>query len=783
MWFYGDFMKKKLLVIILSAIIVYALSAFICGCSGINSLANTYVVTYYLDDDSSPIKVTANSEGTFPFKDDKIPTKSHCKFAGLYDAKTGGGLIVTAEGEYNVVITGSTTLYAHWTGNDCRLVYDAGEGTLDEASQYETITYGSTIATMPEPEYYGYDFVGWFSADYKTQYSEAGTPKESKSVLNDKNYSFTSNTDIVYLYAKYETAKYSLTLDYNDDYSYESETISITHGKTLESVTLPTVDTGKREIVGWSVSPNSMIEYTDTFDGDLTLYAIWKSYRLAYCYSGTTQIDTLKVYSDEPLELPTPERDGAEFEGWYFSESFSGNPIGSKLSYGYLSVDGTNIYARWNLLDYTITLIGEDGQIYQQLSYTVDDEVTFPEYTAKKYYTFVGWHDNADLSGPLFTELEKGTFGDCTFYARVKKQEEYKNYTYITTASEWSNIPDGTKGAYLLANDINMNGAKIKPIANFGGTLDGGGNTIYNFIISTAVEFSSPDTGLGLFANLLSGAKVYSLQVGKNAYTTTISYSYTASENGSAAYQYNVGYIAGYSEGTISDCRVINCSISVDVGAIGSLSGYDNWEFYSNVGGICGVVRSGSISGCYVTNSSFSSHVTTQYKGRSSWARVGGIAGFADSSTISDCYVKSTELSSVGEAYSGIVVINFTNAPHARTGGIVGELVMYQSAAAKLLRCVVYNNYLSTSIKWGEGNGYNGNSDEYKGSVIGKESSSSSSYIVGISTQDSCCGSNSSYGGYSTTTSDNYDAFIAANPTFNNGKWISENGKLALKFE
>ena len=378
---------KKLILGLLCVVLVGALVGTLAGCDLFDRLGSDdsqFVITYYLDDNSAPRTATVTN-GTFTLT--TIPTDEYRTFAGLYDERVGGMQIVDAQGNCYIKIDRDMTLYAHWVYVDCTIVFDPNGGELDESLQTMTVPYASTLTKFPIPSKDGFTFLGWYDSWGNTRYSQGGDVLEAKQKLNATNYDIYERT--VYLSARYDISEYTLTLDYNDG-SNKQETIPIRHGNSLNSISLPEVDTGTSLIVGWSTSPYMLTEFTGPFEGDLTLYAIWKDYKIFYLYYNTNSSNRpteIKVFRDEVYKLPTPTRTGYTFDGWYENSYFSGNPVES-ITY---TTPNSSFYARWLVKTYTISLDANGGTVGNS-SKTVqfDQSFTLPV-PSRKGYLFDGW--------------------------------------------------------------------------------------------------------------------------------------------------------------------------------------------------------------------------------------------------------------------------------------------------------------------------------------------------------------------------------------------------------
>ena len=405
-------MKKSkfiLLVALLLTICASCLVLLACGNNNDNSSKNRTTVTYYLYEDSAPV-TSVVYDGDFSLS--ILPTRAHCTFLGLFDAKVGGAKIVDEKGRCNVVIDRSITLWAQWQRKECTITFDAGNGSLDQNSQTMKLIYESNISFVPVPEYEGYDFVGWVSGN--TLVSSGDTIISSKTVFTETNYKFTDKSDNVVLTAKYTRKKCKVTLDFNDG-SYQTEETSVYYGDTLESITFPEKDNGKSIIVEWSTESNRSVAFKDPVKSNITLYAIWKDYKEFKFYTDDKNYYPHKVLRDEEYEIPDPERNGYEFDGWYNSATFSGNPV-ERVAYGSAI---TSYYAKWLPVEYEISFVTNGGDaLLSKVTYTIEDVVNLPQAGAKQYCVFLGWCKKEDLSDTPVKSIPKGTYGNLTLYAK-----------------------------------------------------------------------------------------------------------------------------------------------------------------------------------------------------------------------------------------------------------------------------------------------------------------------------------------------------------------------------
>ena len=456
-------MKKKILLFVAGILLmIFALS----GCGG-SSRRPTYNIRYYV---GSEIYYSQNIYEGEPFTYlSNIPEQFGYTFMGLFDEKTGGSCIVEPDGSVNVEITEEVTLYSQWQPNTFNMYLNADGGVLNDDEKVIPMLYGSKITEFPEPKREGYDFVGWVDSDGELK--SAGTvPNKQGDVFGSYYYEFvyvnsnSSDETGVKLTAKWEIKKYDITFEYNDP-EIENITYSLEYNQQFtEDIYPEKIDTGSKEVVGWTASYGSGIPFDGNLNSDITLFAIWKDYKKVTVYE---QIDgepkEMRVYRNEPFYIP--ERGGYNFTGWYSNSTMGGLPIGTV---SYTNVPPV-IYASWDMATYSINFVTDTGSI-QTMYYTIEDMLTLPT-VSKDNYTFVGWCDNEELTGTPRIIIRPGSFGNLTLYPCFKGDDRVVNF-------------DAAGGVIGLSSQKVEYGAIVKlnvPILEgyaFVGWFDGDGNQI-----------------------------------------------------------------------------------------------------------------------------------------------------------------------------------------------------------------------------------------------------------------------------------------------------------------
>lgn len=188
--------------------------------------------------------------------------------------------------------------------------------------------------------------------------------------------------------------------------------------------------------------------------------------------------ERVSVYKSKTT-LPKPTRIGYTFSG------FSDTPNGEvKYSVNINNIDDINkkvIYAKWNVLNYTITYNLDGGSISgQPTSYNIEDNISIPNPT-KDGYVFLGW-TGTGLSTPTKDLTISNSTGNKAYTANWEKVKYSITYNLnggsITgepndyKVGDTISIPNPTKNAYTfigwIGTDLNTP-TKDLTIANASG--------------------------------------------------------------------------------------------------------------------------------------------------------------------------------------------------------------------------------------------------------------------------------------------------------------------------
>lgn len=198
-------------------------------------------------------------------------------------------------------------------------------------------------------------------------------------------------------------ATVSLT-QYNVIYNTNGGTTTIqgTPSYTIETsnFVLPTVAKNDYTFVDWtyngnSVNPTALPTTADRVASkDMTFVATWTpiSYKVVYDVAGGTAIQDGSYDIETGISsLPTPQREGYVFDGWY-----RGNQKVTSIPAG---TGDVTLKAHWTEISYTLSFKTNNGTSLADISYTKTQPETLPSGLTKEGYMFGGWFLDENFTG------------------------------------------------------------------------------------------------------------------------------------------------------------------------------------------------------------------------------------------------------------------------------------------------------------------------------------------------------------------------------------------------
>lgn len=364
--------------------------------------ANTYTVSFAPNGTAdklgnkatvatSSIKVTYDATyGTLP-----TPVWPGYKFEGWYTAASGGTKITK---DSKVAITANITLYAHWSKASFTVTFNANGGKTTVASK--SVTYLGQYGDLPTPTRTGYTFDGWYTA-----------ASDGTRITKDSEVALTSNST---LWAHWTANKYQVSFNANGgELTVDSKTVA--YDSAYGELPMPTRK--GYSFVGWYTEAKDGKKITSSTKVEITskqtLYAHWEpgSYRVSFNANGgiTDTESKAVVYLTTYGALPTPQKTGYTFDGWYTAAS-GGTKITEATPVN-ITEDQT-LYAHWHVNTYTVSFeSGSSECSFESKQITFDTPYGELPVPTRLGYTFDGWYTEK-TDGELITEDSLLKIGD-----------------------------------------------------------------------------------------------------------------------------------------------------------------------------------------------------------------------------------------------------------------------------------------------------------------------------------------------------------------------------------
>ena len=325
--------------------------------------------------------------------------------------------------------SGNVSLYAKWTPVEYTINYVLGGGT-NHASNPSTYNIEDEV-TLQNPTREHYEFVKW-------------TEGSTISVGSYGEKTFT---------AEWAPVEYEITLVLNGG---EGET-SVKYNIETETFELPKPTKTDFVFKGWfaneDLSGDEVVSIEQGSTGAKTYYAKWEEapYQVVYNANGGTYSKTDEYFSlatGLPV-LEEPTRAGYEFAGWYDNAELSGEKLEALSEY-----KDYQLYAKWEIVTYTITYVNDGDEVENKESYTVETETFDIADASKAGYTFLGWYNGEQV----VNEVVKGSTGNLELVAKYEVIEYTISYDLV--GGTWSPYATYEEIAADLLADYNASAGK-----------------------------------------------------------------------------------------------------------------------------------------------------------------------------------------------------------------------------------------------------------------------------------------------------------------------------------
>lgn len=308
-------MKRKFLAVISMVVaMLMTCTVFLAGCFGNNTPEDTtpkeYTIQYTDDSGTHQITVTAG----MPYSLDVVPARNGYTFTGLYDAEVGGTQYISASGASLSPFNDgkNMVLFPQFKAKDYTIILDY-QGTTVTGSRQLTVAYGSSLPELPRNLTGEHkDFAGWYTAENceGIQVADKYGLIPVVSVLNDTNFDLSG--EYVYLYAGFEVEKHTVTFCF--EAGMDTEEIQVPYNTSISEV-VPTTRVEGNAVLTWSKTQGGEV-WNGKITDDMVLYAVEYAPVIELDSNGGSKVNPVVARAGSTIVLPIPTKDLAKFSHW-----------------------------------------------------------------------------------------------------------------------------------------------------------------------------------------------------------------------------------------------------------------------------------------------------------------------------------------------------------------------------------------------------------------------------------------------------------------------------------
>ena len=394
-------------------------------------VSGTATITYNGNSNTSgtvPSSATPSTGATYTVaSNDGTLARTGWTFAGWNTAADGSGQTYAA-GSGQFTVSGSLTLYAHWTAS---VTYNANSGS-GAPSDSNTYSASDTVTVLSDS---GMTRTNYLFDEWNTSSNGSGTPYDPTDTL-----SLASTGDIT-LWAQW-TEVFTITYDANTPDSSALDSGSVTNSQTINDGSSGTVagNSGSMVEAGYSFSKwntqsdgggqDYVAGASITPSSSLTLFAVWvANYEVTYLgnsNSGGTPPGSTSIAPGGSVAAAantgTLVKTGFVFGGWNTNSGGTGTTYEPGESF--IPASSLNLWALW-LTPYTVSYDGNgntSGTAPSDAIWGSGQTATASSNSgslSRTGYTFAGWQTSS--TGGTSYVAGSGTFtitADVTLYAK-----------------------------------------------------------------------------------------------------------------------------------------------------------------------------------------------------------------------------------------------------------------------------------------------------------------------------------------------------------------------------
>ncbi|MFA5482009.1 MAG: InlB B-repeat-containing protein [Bacilli bacterium] len=356
--------------------------------------------------------------------------------------------------DFDNEVTENLTLYARFIKNSFDVVF------ANTSLEIQQVDSGSKLLKPEDPEKEGYTFDNWYID------SEFNTLYDFDSLV----------TEDLTIYARFSVKVYTVVFADTD-----IDDVLVEHNQKVARPEDPVKEgyifSGWRE----SLSPYNFYNFDSLVVSDITLNPVFTEITEFIVSFENIAMEDIVVNKGEKLsELEDPIKEGFTFGGWFSDSEFN-----TLYDFDLVLTNHLTLYAKWDEITYTVTLISYDDVILDSLKIKEGENLsTINEYN-RDGYIFVDWY--IDSSFAVKARLSNPVIEDLTLYAKWEARTDVaytiNHYLYDVDSDEYL-IEEtinytGTTGETVFAEFKEYPGL-MSEYAVYSGVVKGDGSLVIN---------------------------------------------------------------------------------------------------------------------------------------------------------------------------------------------------------------------------------------------------------------------------------------------------------------
>ena len=283
------------------------------GGGGTSSVApKTYTIQYTDDAGTHTLEVEDGS----PYSLESIPRREGYDFIGLFDAEVGGTQYVLANGSSVSPFTDkqNMVLFPQYKAKQYTIILDYGGAAITGERQVE-VSYGESLPELPKNLTLDHStFSGWYTAANcgGVQVADEYGLVPVVSVVNSDNFDLTG--EYITLYAGFETETFTVTFNFGN--GIQPEEMQIAYNTPIAQVVPETRNEQGQAVLSWSKTSSGGQIFTGSITDNTVLYAVEWAPVIELDLNGGEGKNAVVAREGTTVALPTPVRENYKFLHW-----------------------------------------------------------------------------------------------------------------------------------------------------------------------------------------------------------------------------------------------------------------------------------------------------------------------------------------------------------------------------------------------------------------------------------------------------------------------------------